>query len=220
MAQDNKGYYKLLDIPAGSDMAKVEHAFKAKMRMYHPEGRLARDYKKLPEPEKTKKMKEIEEVCKKLNTARTVLTDKEKKKYYDQGVDPENMQGGGYNMGGGFEDIFSFFNQGRGERKQRKMESTEFQITVSLDTAFKGAEKKFKVRRRVRCTSCAGKGGETRSTCGTCAGHGRVRKQIIRGHFSTVQEVECEACDGEGEKASMPYCKGCGGHSQGTTLRK
>ena len=82
-------------------------------------------------------------------------------------------------------------------------------MTINLEEAFSGLQKDISITVLSSCESCSGDGsasGSKPSTCGTCAGAGRVRAQ--QGFFAV--ERTCHSCQGMGVVISDP-CRACGG---------
>jgi curved DNA-binding protein CbpA len=112
-----KDYYKILELDRNATPEQIKKNFKKLSLKYHPDKN-----KKNPE---VAKQKFIE-----VANAYEVLSDPDKKKIYDiHGEEAVNEhtarqnsgQGGGFNMGGSFEDIFNqFFSGGGGHRHSRQ----------------------------------------------------------------------------------------------------
>ncbi len=126
---------------------------------------------------------------------------------------------GGFDFAGGFGDIFEeMFGEilGGGGRRgsgpsQARQRGTDlrYDMNLTLEEAFKGAEKTIKVSTLVGCEACGGKGtapGTSATKCPTCDGHGRVRMQ--QGFFTI--ERTCPTCQGAGQVIKDP-CKECRG---------
>src|SRR3546814_5130327 len=68
-----------------------------------------------------------------------------------------------------------------------------YNMTISLDEAFKGRQSTIKVPTSVGCDACSGtgaEGGAAPITCPTCNGHGRVRAQ--QGFFTIERTRSAE----------------------------
>jgi molecular chaperone DnaJ len=82
-------------------------------------------------------------------------------------------------------------------------------MEIGLEDAFHGKETSVTIEVATQCDSCEGSGatpGTGVETCGTCAGHGKVRAQ--QGFF--VVERTCPSCHGAGQRIQSP-CKTCRG---------
>ena len=84
---------------------------------------------------------------------------------------------------------------------------------LTLEDAFRGAQRAFTVTRRETCRTCAGT-GVTRliaGTCHLCQGTGAVRS--VRGHM--VFSRSCQPCAGTGQQRPRA-CEPCGGTGHDT----
>jgi molecular chaperone DnaJ len=169
-----------------------------------------------------------EERFREASEAYEVLKDPQKRAAYDRmghaafdqsagGFGGGGFGGGGFG-GGGFADIFdqmfSEFSGGAGGGRQRNSGGNDlrYDMTVSLEDAFKGLQEDISITVPASCDSCSGSGaadGAKPSTCGTCGGSGRVRAQ--QGFFAV--ERTCHACQGMGQIISDP-CRNCGGEGR------
>jgi len=140
--------------------------------------------------------------------------------------------GGGGGFGGGqqgFHDVNDIFSQvfgdafgdvfgGRGGGRQnngpRRGSDLRYDLEITLEQAYKGAEVEISVPSTLTCETCEGTGarkGAKPTTCSTCAGQGRVRQ--ANGFFQV--ERTCPSCGGAGQKISQAdVCTTCHGHGQ------
>lgn len=212
---DPKGFYKLLGVSPDCSNEELQKSFKKATMLYHPDGPAGRKVKKLEEPERSQKLKELEKKCAEINEAKEVLLDEKKRKAYDSGMfDPNTGESygdfGGMAGGGSVFDFFSdFFGGRRGEKRVYRNKSTEVDMPINLSDLYLGRKKKYKVSRTLRCKSCDGKGAENISRCTTCQGRGSVNRKVQRGPFVTIQEQECSSCRGKGYKKVGPSCVPC-----------
>ena len=109
----------------------------------------------------------------------------------------------------GFSDIFSSifgeFMDPRGKRENAaRGADLRYDLELTLEQAFAGAEKSITVEALARCEPCAGRGctkaDDCSRTCTTCGGMGKVRAQ--QGFF--VVERGCPTCRGSGEVITDP----------------
>jgi molecular chaperone DnaJ len=97
---------------------------------------------------------------------------------------------------------------GRGKRQNRGGD-LRYNLSISLEEAFKGSKAEIKVPSAVACEACKGSGAEpgtSAEVCPTCGGHGKVRAS--QGFFTI--ERTCPQCQGRGKIVRKP-CKSCGG---------
>lgn len=209
-------YYETLGVSRQASADEIKKAYRKLSRKYHPD---------IAGPEFEDKFKEV-------NSAYEVLSDAEKRRMYDQGVDP-NAPGGGYanaNAGfGDFGDVFSSFFGGGGfgtaqgpiPRSQPGRDSLA-SIGISLRDAVFGSVKNVDISTYALCPQCSGSGaknGEQPVTCPECQGQG-YRQQAVRtllGQMMTT--APCERCQGHGTIIEHP-CETCFGHGRVRTKRQ
>lgn len=208
-----RDYYDVLGLSKGADEKEIKRAYKRLAMKYHPD--------------RNKGDKESEEKFKEANEAYEILSDKEKRKAYDQFGHQAFEQGGFGGRGAGgfsgfsqadfgdmFGDIFGeFFGQGnqRTQSRARRGEDLRYDINITLKEAVMGVKKNITLRTWAKCDHCQGTGGEKDSKveiCPTCRGAGAVHQQ--RGFF--FSEEVCPTCHGKGRIFEKP-CHHC--HSEG-----
>ena len=125
---------------------------------------------------------------------------------------------GGFDFSSSFADIFEDFFGGFSEARRGGSGQTggpsrgsdlRYNLSISLEEAFKGKQETVKVTTSVTCDICHGSGAEAGSkpvTCPTCNGAGRVRAQ--QGFFTI--ERTCNTCQGSGKIIRDP-CRKCAG---------
>jgi len=164
---------------------------------------------------------------KEINEAYSILSDAQKRAAYDRfGHAGVNGGGGGGPGGAGFTDVHDIFNEvfgdvfgdmfaqgGRGRRSgPARGQDLRYDLEISLEQAFAGAEVEIVVPAAVTCETCDGSGakpGTSPTVCGGCGGAGRVRAS--QGFFSV--ERTCPRCGGTGRLIQDP-CATCHGHGQ------
>ncbi|MCL2469198.1 MAG: molecular chaperone DnaJ [Alphaproteobacteria bacterium] len=201
-------YYELLGVSRDASSETLKKAYRMQAMKYHPD--------------KNQGDKTAEQKFKEINEAYDILRDEQKRAAYDRyghsAFENGGMGGaGGFDFSGSFGDIFEemfgeILGGGRGRRTQDaglRGADLRFDLTITLEEAFKGLEKSIKVATYVPCEACEGKGsapGTTPENCESCAGRGRVRMQ--QGFFAI--ERTCPTCQGAGKVIKDP-CKNCHG---------
>ncbi len=199
-----KDYYELLGVHRNAGEAEVKRAYRRLAHQYHPD--------------KNPGDKAAEEKFKEINEAYEVLSDPQKRAYYDQfGAAPGQGGAGGFGAGMGMGDIFGdifgeFFGMGRGGTRAAAGEDLRYNLKISFEDAAFGTTTKIRVPRWERCPDCDGTGAKSKDkiiTCTTCRGAGQVRMQ--QGFFSISRT--CPRCGGEGKEITDP-CPACRGRKR------
>ena len=199
-----KDFYELLGVHRNASEAEIKRAFRRLAVQYHPD--------------KNPGDKTAEDKFKEINHAYEVLSDPEKRAYYDQfgvapgagGAGPGGFGGFGGGMGDIFGDIFGeFFGGGRGRSRAVAGDDVRYNLTIGFADAAFGTSTKIRVPRWERCPECDGSGARSRdavTACPQCRGTGQIRMQ--QGFFSITRT--CSRCGGEGSVITDPCttCKG------------
>jgi molecular chaperone DnaJ len=214
----SEDFYDVLGVSKDASEDEINDAFRKKAAQYHPDVS--------DEPD-------AEEKFKKAKKAKEVLTDEEKRQAYDRlgheqftqaekrgGFDGGRGGGGGPFGGGGqgfggFEDIFSeFFGGGGGGRdRPQQGQSLQTRLTIDLEDAYHGVEKRLTYTRPEECSDCDGTGHPPEAdveTCPECNGQGQ-QTTVQQTPLGRVQQTQtCRRCGGEGRLYSET-CSTCGG---------
>ena len=224
MLMAKRDYYEILGIAKDSDERTIKKAYRKLARTHHPDAS-----SESPEVAE-KKFKEISE-------AYEVLADADKRSRYDKfghkGVD---FDGGGFSWDqfshgadisdlfgqlfgggqrGGMGDIFGQFFGGGQRGPNNRGDDLRYDVTMTLEEAYKGITKEVEIPRDDICKKCSGSGaaeGGVARTCNTCRGQGIVQRMTRRGFMSTVSTDTCSDCNGTGKTIDKPCsdCKGSG----------
>ena len=204
-----RDYYEVLGVNKSAKKEEIKKAYRKLALKYHPD--------------KNKDDKNAEEKFKEASEAYHVLSDEKRKVNYDQ-FGHAAFQGSGGQGGFGnfdfsssfsdiFEDVFGDFgfgNTGRSRsRTSKRGNDLRYDVSINLNDAYNGIEKKINYTTYRKCKTCSGAGakpGSKPSACNYCGGQGRIRSN--QGFF-TIQQT-CPECSGEGEKINSP-CNNCSG---------
>ncbi len=220
-------YYKILGVEKSATEEDIKKAYRKLAHQHHPDKKGG----------DASRFKEI-------NEAYQVLSNKEKRKQYDQygrvseggparqggnpfggfgfdmNFDPSAFEG----MGGDAGDMFDMFFEGLGIKRRRRTyergADLEFSLTITLEEAFSGTVRAVSVAHFVACKDCKGVGHDEKagtSQCTACNGQGEVR-ETRRGFFGNSVHVKaCATCAGTGTIPNK-RCMKCSG--EGRTKEK
>ncbi|MBA84076.1 molecular chaperone DnaJ [Thalassobius sp. S69A] len=218
-----RDYYDVLGASKGASADEIKKAYRKKAKELHPD-------RNADNPDAEAQFKEV-------NEAYDCLKDADKKAAYDRYGHAafEGGMGGGHpggGFGGGnqgdfasafsdvFDDLFGdFMGQRGGGGRQRATRGADlrYNMRITLEEAFAGAQKTINVPGSTACDACDGtgaEGGGEPTTCPTCSGMGKVRAQ--QGFFTV--ERTCPTCSGMGQIIKNP-CKSCNGQGRIHTER-
>ena len=213
----SKNYYEILGVDKSATDDEIKSAYRKMAKKYHPD--LNKD-----NPQAADKFKEV-------NEAYECLSDKTKRRNYDQfgsadGVNPNDFFGGGSSGFGGFgsfDDLFNIFGGfGGGNRTANKgIRGDDVQVALNLSfvEAVFGCEKSINVNRIETCSKCNGTGaknGTEYSTCNECHGSGVARYTENTMFGTVVRTGPCRSCNGTG-KLIKEKCSDCGGNGNKRT---
>ena len=208
-------YYETLGIDRNASDDEIKKAYRKLSRKYHPD---------IAGPEFEDKFKEV-------NNAYDVLSNPDKRRMYDSGVDPNNPNAGaGGFSGAGFgdmSDVFStFFGSAFGGGSQGPVPRTQpgrdalASASIDLKTAVFGGTAHVKISTFSLCQECGSgaQGGAQPVTCPDCHGQGFMQKVVRTMLGQMMTSAPCERCEGHGTIIKNP-CPSCMGHGRVRTTR-
>ena len=191
-------YYEILGVSKSASDSEIKKAYRKKAIKYHPD--------------KNPGDSQAEENFKKAAEAYEVLGNKDKRSKYDQfGHSAFDGSGGFGGAGMNMDDIFSQFGDifgsafgggsgfggfGGGGSRVSKGSNLRIRVQLELSEVVLGAEKKIKVKRKIKAD------GVTYKTCSTCNGSGQVTRitNTILGRMQS--STTCPSCGGSGQVVS------------------
>lgn len=207
-----RDYYEVLGVPRTASESDIKSAYRKLALQHHPDRNQGND--------------EAEDRFKEAAEAYSVLGDAEKRARYDRfghaGVTGAGAGPGGPGMNpdifSDFSDILGdFFGFGGGARRGGPVRGSDlrFDLEISFEESFEGAETPIQIPREEGCEPCKGTGaapGSSRETCPQCAGRGQLRYQ--QGFL--VVSRPCGQCRGTGQIIPKPCvtCRGTGRRMQ------
>ena len=219
--------YELLGVARDATPAQIKKAYRKLARRYHPDVNP-------DDPEAEERFKEVA-------AAHDVLSDADKRARYDEfgeeglrdGFDPatarvyrdwqqrsrataswQSSSGRGVSLGGAafdLGDLLGAFRETGGGRRVAAVD-LDAAMTVSLEEAVLGSERRLVLTRSDTCPTCGGSGETDQAVkegCQRCGGTGRL--DVARGPLS-IQST-CEVCVGSGRRPGPP-CTSCGGRGE------
>ena len=201
-----RDYYEVLGVSRSASDKEIASAYRKLAIKYHPDSN--------PDPAATEKFKEAA-------AAYEVLRDPEKRARYDRyghaGVD------GGAPSFDSVEDIFEAFGDifgggifgemfgggGRRSRRQHRGNDVRCDVTLTLEEAATGINKRVRFSRNELCKNCDGSGakpGASRETCRQCGGRG----QLVQTAGILRVQTTCPTCRGAGVIVTE-WCDVCRG---------
>jgi len=218
-----KDYYEVLGVIKSASSDDIKKAYRKLALKHHPD--------------KNKGNKASEAKFKEASEAYHVLSDKERRRNYDQFGHAAFERSGGrggfsnFDFTSAFSDIFGsdifddLFDGFGGAGRRNRRRSSDFRgadlrydLSISLEDSFHGKKQEINFSSFDKCGRCDGYGSEPGSkpiSCSTCEGQGQVRSS--QGFF-TIQQT-CPECAGSGEQISNP-CKECKGIGKKQTKKR
>jgi DnaJ family protein A protein 2 len=207
MVKDTK-LYDILEISPDATDKEINKAYFKLSKIWHPD----KNPHRLEEA--TKKFQEI-------NEAKNILTDPEKREFYDKFGTVENNGGPGgpnFNPADMFGSMFGGMHGMPGMPgffQQQRQEDCVVEHVVSLEDLYNNKKVNIKYNHKVFCSKCNGTGSKDgkSSECSGCNGKGQKVRIIRQGPM--IQQIvgACDDCGGSGEKVKKEnQCPDCLGN--------
>ena len=211
--------YEILGVARTASAAEIKKAYRKLAAKHHPDS-----------GGDAEKFKEIQ-------AAGEILTDPEKRRQFDSFGASGGARGGAGGFSaedfsahfggntGGLGDIFeAFFGGGAGGARggPRPGRDVQAEAEMSVEAAFAGMQKSFRVDAAAPCASCGGRGaaeGVEIISCQTCGGQGSVTRRVNTPLGVAQTSAPCGACGGQGSVPATP-CAQCSGSGQTTGVRE
>jgi len=175
----SKDYYGILGVAKTASKEDIKKAYRHAAFKHHPD--------------RNPGDKEAENRFKEASEAYEVLVDQDKRRRYD-------------GTGGEDQDFFSSFHFDFSSHRSSK--DVRVDVTLTLEESILGCDRKIKVPRLEKCTTCGGNGAATLQACEKCGGTGILVLQ----DRPFVLRATCPACRGNGTVplTACDTCKGIG----------
>lgn len=219
----DKDYYKILGVERNASEDQIHKAYLKKCKLFHPDAQAGKT-----EEEK----KKAEEQMKLVNEANDILSDKQKRQYYDNfGTSPDGNNFGGYGQnidpreffrkyGSRFSHFSSMFddfgddmggfgfNQKLDPNAPKDGRDIKIKVNLPLEDSIFGNKREFTINIDDPCEYCNGTGARDGKLeeCPVCHG---VGISVFKKGMMTVQTT-CSHCQGVGYviKEVCPNCNG------------
>jgi molecular chaperone DnaJ len=180
--------YEILEVEKSASQEDIKKSFRQLAIKYHPD--------------KNPDSQEAEEKFKQINNAYEILGDEQKRKNYDNGIDPRQHNP--------FADIINQFrNQYNAHQSNQRGRDIIIDTQLTFEEIYRGTHKEIVYHHSVQCQECSGTGGKE-DNCPQCQGQG-IRIQIFdTGMGRMVQQHMCGRCRGSG-KIIVDPCRNCHG---------
>eukprot|EP00461_Guttulinopsis_vulgaris_P000546 UN00546 len=185
-------YYQILGVKKTATEKEIKKAYRKLSMQYHPDTNQG--------------SKDAEKKFQEVSQAYEVLSDKEKRRIFDQhGEEGLNQHLQQQQQGGGGHDPHDIFSQFFGRRPQHReaQRGPDIHITipVTLEDLYIGRNFEMQVEQKVLCSHCRGTGADSDDhvhTCTRCKGQGMVLQvhQIAPGFVQQMQSP-CPICAGK-----------------------
>ena len=204
---NEEDYYTILGVEKQATMSEIEKAFRKLSLKWHPDKQKFKD-------ESLRENSTI--IYKKLNEAKEVLCNDDKRQIYDKfGLEGLKNNGPEMNPEHNNEMMNDFMKQMFGKQMSKKSNVPDIKIIeeVSLEDLYTGKQYKKELDRYSLCKECKGYGTEDgfEHKCTDCGGSGVQIKVIRSGNMIQQMQQMCTLCHGGGSDPKIARCNICHG---------
>lgn len=198
-----KDFYEILGVEKNATQDEIKKKYRELALKYHPD-------KLFDKSEEEKR--ECEDRFKTITEAYNVLSDKDKRKEYDN-----RNNGPSFDDIGDIDNLEDFLNFGmsNSRRRRKKGESVRCDVNVTVEDIVNEKEINVNYFLKNQCNTCGGNGYEKQEDvqiCPLCQGTGFITTTRVVGNARYMQSAPCQSCGGAGKKIikPCPTCKGSG----------
>lgn len=166
-------YYEILGLEPECTIEQVKQNYKTLAKKHHPD------------------KGGDKETFQKIQEAYDVLSNEDKRKQYDLGMN-NPFETGGHDF---FSNLFTQMFKGK------KRANVTYNCNVTMKDIFFGCKKKFNLTRKINCAACL-------YDCVICGGKGVTTVQSQIGPFIHMAQQPCRMCKGSG-RTNLEDCKKC-----------
>lgn len=204
---NEEDYYKVLGVEKQASSNDIEKAFRKLSVKWHPDKVKVKD----------ESLRESAlNVYKKINEAKEILADSNKRELYDK-YGKEALKGSGPDMHPEHQaDMMNEFVKqmfGQQQRSRSKVPNINLVEEFTLEELFTGKVYKKEIQRFSLCKDCNGFGTEDGldHKCQDCGGTGMQVKVSRQGNMIQQMQQVCNLCKGSGADSKIKACGKCAG---------
>jgi molecular chaperone DnaJ len=195
-----KDYYFILDVTENASFGEIKKAYRVLAQKYHPD--------------RNQGDKRSEDIFKEINEAYETLTDPYKKAEYDNNMQHHRRfkHVDDYNFESSYRESNFVKHPFVDSIKNEKKKKPSINLKIDLDDLESGrVDKKIRIKKKIKCVSCDGVGGDYAQRCTNCSGLGFRYNTIKDGDSYVKCTIPCQICASRG-KLFSGVCSVCFGN--------